>query len=182
MRKTRTYKEFNTTGTFKREEVWIKFSRSGVDQEWTLRFNNGRLITDEVHTNWDKSTHLRRDIGCKNLQDVLEFLYKYSYSKNLIKIIRVRDYTDTRTKAILDFDIDFKALKGSVYFGRHEISFNEGYATFTGNYGRKINDGTYKIRGKRDLLLYTNQIVGRLADNMEFIKAIKKLEQINVQA
>ena len=182
MRKTRTYKQDTRTGQYRREEVTIKFSKSGCDQEWTVRFNNGRLLTDEVNTNWNKPTYLRTEEGCKTLEDVLTFLYTYSYAKHFVKIVRVINWENKITKDILDFDINLNKLKGTVYFGRYEIIFNHNefdcFVTYIGHLSKTVNDGTYLVRGKRDLLKRTNDIVGRLASSMEFLQALKKIEQV----
>ncbi len=186
MRKAKTYKEFITTGTYRREEVTIKFSKSGCDQEWSVRFNNGRLLTNEVHTNWNKPTYLRTQEGCKTLEDVLTFLYTYSFAKHFVKIVSVRDWENKISKSILDFDINLNKLQGTVYFGRYEIIFNHNefdcFVTYIGHLSMKVNDGTFLVRGKRDLLRRTNEIVGRLASSMEFLQALKKIEQVEVMA
>lgn len=180
-RRTKTYfKEDTTTGRFKREEVTIAFSKSGVDQEWVVRTNNGRLLTDQVSTNWNKPTYLRSVQHCNSLEDVLAYLNFYAYSRFSIKIVRVRDYTDVNTKAILDFDINVKKLQGTVYFGRYEIIFTHNdydcFVTYIGHLSTTVNDGTFLVRGKRDLLQRTNSIIGKLSSSIEFLEALKKIE------
>ena len=199
MRKARVYKDLAKTGQYKREVVIIKFSKSGVDQEWCIRLNNGRLLTDEVHTYWNEPTYLKTKEHCKTLEDVLAYLGFYAYSRSSIKIIGVRDYTDKGLKAILDFDINVKKLQGSVYFGRYEIIFTHGdnngkntkndnntkndcFVTYIGHLSPTVNDGTYLVRGKRDLLKRTNNIIGRLASDMEFLQALKKIEQVEIES
>jgi len=186
MKRTIAYKEDTKTGQYKREEVVIKFSKNGVDQEWTVRFNKGRLLTDEVNTNWSKPTYLRSVEHCKTLEDVLAYLGFYAYSRSSIKIIAVRDWENKGLKAILDFDINLNKLQGTVYFGRYEIIFNHNendcFVTYIGHLSPTVNDGTYLVRGKRDLLGRTNNIIGRLASSMEFLQALKKIEQVNVVA
>jgi hypothetical protein len=182
MRKTRTYKQDTRTGQYRREEVVIKFSKHGVDQEWRVRFNNGRLLTNEVYTNWGKPTYLRTKEHCNSLEDVLAYLGFYAYSRSSIKIVGVYDCENKGLKAILDFDINLNKLKGSVYFGRYEIIFNHNetdcFVTYIGHLSPTVNDGTYLVRGKRDLLVRTNNIIGRLNSSMEFLQALKKIEQV----
>ena len=182
MRKTKTYKVDTRTGQYRREEVIIRFSKSGCDQEWRVRFNNGRLLTDEVYTSWNNATYLRTKEHCKTLEDVLAYLGFYAYSRSSIKIIGVHDCENKGLKAILDFDINLNKLQGSVYFGRYEIKFthneNDCFVTYIGHLSPTVNDGTYLVRGKRDLLQRTNIIIGRLNSSIEFLQALKKIEQI----
>jgi hypothetical protein len=166
---------------YDREKIDIEFSKSGVTQTWNLFFNKGRLLTNEVFTSYNPNTQLRTTEKCVTLEDVLRFLYQYSYSPTYVRIASHTDLLGSqwgylpRLKALLDVRIDFNKLYGCVYFGRHTITFSDGYVNFL--FKNSVNDGTYKLTGKRDLLKLTNKLVGNLQNDIDFLLAVKKLEQ-----
>ena len=165
---------------YRREKISLEFSKSGVKQEWALFFNTSRLLTDKVYTSYNEPIYLRSTENCKTLEDVLMFLYNYSFSETFVRVISQLNLLENhlgglyRLNEILKFSLDVKKLSGSVYFGRYEINFDNGYVSFL--FSKIINDGTYKITGKRDLLKITNQILNRLRSNIEFLQAVKRLE------
>lgn len=177
----KTYFKRNTPNTrYIREKIDIEFSKSGIKQTWSLFFNKGRLLTDEVNTNYQPNTYLRSTEKCKTLEDVLTFLYSYSYLPDYVRIASHTDLLGSqwgylpRLKAVLDIKINFKKLYGTVYFGRHAITFSDGYVNFL--FKNTVNDGTYMITGKRDLLSVTHKLLGNLQSDADFLLAVKKLE------
>lgn len=179
--KIETYLNQNTPKVrYDREKIDIEFSKSGITQKWNLFFNKGRLLTDEVFTSYNSNTNLRKVEKCVTLLDVLMFLYQYSYSPTYVRIASHTDLLGSqwgylpRLKAMVDIKIDFKKLYGTVYFGRHTITFTDGYVSFL--FKNNVNDGTYELTGKRDLLKLTNKLVGNLESEVNFLLAVKKLE------
>jgi len=165
-------------GKNKREFVRIKFSKSGVPQEWNLYFHSGRLLTNEVYANWNPVVYLRTVEKCRTLNDVIEFLKVYSYAEHFIVIGEVLNMDERGMKRsallqLLQLKINVKALQGCVYWGRHTITFDDGSVNFRMGH---INDGTFTITGIRDLLRITEKLIGRLASDYEYLKAVKKLE------
>lgn len=166
---------------YKREAINIEFSKSGIKQEWKLFFNKDRLLTDVVHTFYQPNTHLRSVEKCKTLEDVLTFLYTYSHNESYVRIINVHDLlTDwdslMNLNEIVQFKLDVSKLKGSVYFCEFTITFDNGYVTFT--MWKNHDFGTYKITGKFDLLRITNEILNNLQSNIDYLKSVKRLEQV----
>lgn len=167
---------------YARCKVTIQFIKNGVDQTWGLYFNKGKLLTDEVNVFYGPSIRLRKDFKCKSLNDVLVFLYDYSFSPTLTKIINIVDLLDSkfsyysRLKSFINIKIDFNSVKGTLYWGRYEIIFENGYVTFIGHLSVKVNDGTYEIKDKRNLLRIVNKLVGTLESEIDFLNAVKNLE------
>lgn len=168
----------NIPQRYKRELITITFSKSGVQQEWKLHFNNNRLLTDEAFTSYQKTVYLRSVEKCKTLEDVLQFLTEYAFDKRSVKILRMQNSDEHQHNLnlikIINIKIDFSKVKGSVYFGRHTITFNNNIVSFL--IKNTIDDGTYLITGKYDLLKLTNKILGNLQSDVNFLTAVKRLE------
>ena len=183
--KLETYLKFHLKkiNRCKRERIIIEFSKSGVKQQWSLMFNNNRLLTDECYTNWNASTYLRSVEKCKTLEDVLTFLYTYSCSHTLVKIVVHTDLFNCPFSKLKNLDdlrkikINYSTLNGSVYFGSYTITFENGCVSFIRNMP-KIIDGQFELTGSRDLIKHTENIVGRLESQLDFLTAVKKLEQL----
>jgi hypothetical protein len=166
-------------GTNKRETISIKFTKSGVEQEWRLYFHSGRLLTDQVCVYYNPLVYLRSVEHCKTLEDVIAFLEKYSYDKRFTTISNVgdRDVNDRRLneiKKILNLNINSFKLNGTLHWGRYTIEFKNGFVSYIRHYN--INDGTFKITGVRDLILLTEKLIGKLDSYYEFALALKRIE------
>jgi hypothetical protein len=168
-------------GTNKREAVTVIFSKNGVDQNWNLFFNSGRLLTDKVYISYNPPVFLRTVEKCKTLNDVIDFLNEYVLSQRFVTIGMVSNSDGNFFKRIeilklMDLKLNPFKLKGTLHWGRHTIEFKDGYVSFT--LSNTYNDGTYKITGLKDILRITNKIVGNLHSNYEFALALKKIETL----
>jgi len=166
-------------GTNKRESIHIRFTKSGVEQEWRLLFHSGRLLTDKVFANYNPPVYLKTVEHCKTLEDVITFLDKYSYDNRFTTISEVgnRDINFrglNEIQKILNLKINIYDLNGTLHWGRYTIEFKNGFVSYIRHYN--INDGTFKITSVRDLILLTEKLIGKLDSYYEFALALKRIE------
>jgi hypothetical protein len=175
--KLETYLKKHLSGLerYKREEFVIQFSKSGEMIDRRLLFHNDRLLTDVIYFAYAPPVYLRSVEKCKTLEDVLKFLYTFSYLPKWVKILRHYDTTNKKLKEILDFKLDLTKVDGWVYFGEYKIHIQNNTITFI--MFPSYDCGTYNIIGKFDLLRIVNKILN-LHSNLEFLIAVKKLEKI----
>lgn len=162
---------------YKRELIEIKFSKNGIDQNWLLRFNNDRLLTDKVFVGYSEPVYLKTIQKCKTLEDVINFLKVYSYFKKSAHTIINLDTQREKVELsnILKLRINFKKVSGEIYWGSYTIVFDNGFMYFYRNIP-KVLDYYGEIINFRNLLNITEKIVGRLQSREDFLSAVKKLE------
>ena len=169
---------------YKREIVYITFSKYGVQQEWRLSFNNDRLLNKEAFILYGETYPLRielKNAGMVNsLANVIELVKQITYDKRSIKI-RIVNSDEVSFKSIeliklLKINIDFDKFTGFVYFGSYTIQFDGGIVTFIRNVP-KVVECTYNVQGKRHLLKFVEKIIGRLHSEIDFLNAVKALER-----
>jgi hypothetical protein len=153
------------------EHISVKFTKAGVEQEWRLKFNKGRLLTDGVYTSYCETRYLRTVEHCKTLEDVINFLKTWAYSMDWTTIGNPHE-----EKSIVDeigkYNINPYKLEGVLYWGRYTITFTPGYVHFL--FAGITDDGTYEIHGVRHLLTTLKRFVGC---GMDLVKAVKNIEK-----
>ena len=161
---------------YKRELIKINFSENGIDQNWFLRFNNNRLLTDKVFViGYGPPFYLKTNNKCKTLEQVIDLL-KINFKKIKYTIINLdMEREKVELSNILKLRIDFKKVSGEIYWGSHTILFHNGFICFYRNVP-KVLEYYGEIISFRNLLNITENIVGRLESKEKFLTAVKKLE------
>jgi len=153
------------------EQVRIMFTKAGVEQEWRLMFNKGRLLTDTVYTSYCNTCYLRSVEHCKTLEDVVNFLKTWAYSMDWT-IIGTPHEQKSIVAEVGKYNINPYKLEGVLYWGVYTITFTPGYVHFLRS--GITDDGTHEIHGVRHLIGLVKLFVG--GAGLDFVKKLKEIE------
>jgi hypothetical protein len=158
-------------GKTRKEYIRLMFTKAGVEQQWNLFFNKGKLLTDVVYTSYCYTCYLRSVEHCKTLEDVIEFLKTWAYSMDRTTISGPHKQL-TIVEEVGKYNINPYKLNGVLYWGIYTYTFTPGYVHFLRS--GITDDGTHKIHGIRHLLGIVKLIGGSVG--LDFVKKLKEIE------